>query len=338
MASTPIRAQRYHWLVSSAFQSTVKTSLQPTSLTPATKALLGCSPLGSLLFTATYLIEGATRPGYDAWQQAIGLRSLLRRHPIVGYFVMTFAISWGGALLVVAPTLLAGQPITQTEGLLMFPVMLLGPSISDFMMTALIDGKAGLRELFSRMRRWRLDPRWYLVLLLPPVLILAVLALMSRLVSPVFTPNLFPAGIAIGLVAGMLEEIGWTGFAFPRLAARFTPLPGALLLGLLWGLWHAPVVDFLGAAYPHGAYWLPFYLAFIGLVAAMRVLISWLATNTQSVLLPQLLHASSTGSLALLAPALVSPAQEALWYAVYALCLWAVVALVVTIYGKSLGR
>lgn len=85
-------------------------------------------------------------------------------------------------------------------------------------------------------------------------------------------------------------------------------------------------------------YWLPFFLAFIAILTAIRVLIVWVYSNTNSVLLAQLMHASSTGFLVILGPAHVSPAQEALWYAVYAAVLWMVVALVIARYGKHLVR
>jgi uncharacterized membrane protein len=107
---------------------------------------------------------------------------------------------------------------------------------------------------------------------------------------------------------------------------------------VLWGLWHLPVIDYLGAAYPHGSYWLPYALAFIVAMTAMRVLIAWVYTNTTSVLLAQLLHVSSTASLVVLGPSPISPAQEALWYAVYALVLWVIVAVVLAIYGNQLVR
>jgi uncharacterized protein len=107
---------------------------------------------------------------------------------------------------------------------------------------------------------------------------------------------------------------------------------------VLWGLWHAPVVDYLGAAAPHGAYWLPFFLSFVAIVAAMRVLIIWIYSNTTSLFLAWLMHLSMTASLVVLDPIQVSPAQETLWYWVYAAILWIVVALVAMRYGKHLVR
>ena len=66
------------------------------------------------------------------------------------------------------------------------------------------------------------------------------------LVSPVFAPNLFLLGIVFGLFPGFFEEVGWTGFAYPKMRVKLGALGAGLLLGVMWGLWHAPVVDYLG--------------------------------------------------------------------------------------------
>lgn len=241
----------------------------------------------------------------------------LRRHALAAYFGLTFLVSWGGAFALLAPKELRGETIPTWYGLISFPVMLLGPALSGIVLTAAIDGRAGLRELSERLRRWRLGIREYAAVLIPPAVMLAVLVLLSVGVSPVFRPHLFLLGGLFGPIAGFLEEIGWTGFAFPRLQARLGSLRGGILLGLVWGLWHAPIVDYLGAASPHGAWLVPFFLGFVAVLTPMRVLIGWLASRARSVLLAQLMHASLTGFLAMISPAAVSPAQEAVWYLVY---------------------
>jgi membrane protease YdiL (CAAX protease family) len=258
--------------------------------------------------------------------QVLASTSWSRRHPIVCYFALTFFLSWLGAFLVAAPHLLRGEPLPKLTGILMFPAMLVGPSVSGILFTRLFEGPAGLRDLFARMRRFRFSARWYAALLIPPVFVLGILLLLKTFVSPVYSPNRFWLGLAFGIPAGLFEEIGWTGFAFPKMSLKLSPLRAAVLLGLFWGLWHVPVINFLGTAVPHGAYWLHFFVAFTAAMTAMRVLISWLYAHTQSMPSAQLMHACSTGSLVVFSPPTANAAQEACWYAAYAAALWLLVA------------
>ena len=256
------------------------------------------------------------------------LRALVARHQVTLYFAATFAISWVGALSVAGPALLRGNALPKTVGLMMFPIMLLGPCLTGVTLTRMIGGRSGLNELFSQMWRIRVG-LWYAGLLIPPSLILIVLLCLKSFVSPIYAPNRFFIGIAFGVLAGFLEEIGWMGFAFRALSAGRSELSAAVLIGLLWGFWHLPVIDFLGTATPHGSYLLYYFLAFIAVMTAMRVLIAWLYTNTTSIFLTQLMHVSSTGWLVAFSPIAVTARQEAIWYGVYAGVLWVVVALVV---------
>lgn len=263
--------------------------------------------------------------------------SFLLTHPLAAYFLLTFAISWLGALSVAAPHLLRHEPLPILTGILMFPVMLLGPSLSAIFLTWIAADKPGLRDLFSKLLGSRIPPRWSFPLLIPPVLVLTLLLTLKTFVSPVYTPNLFLLGVWFGVPAGLLEEIGWTGFAFPKMSSQHNPLGASILLGLLWGLWHLPVINYLGTATPRGAYGFPFFLAFSFAMTAMRVLISWLYINTKSVLIAQLMHISSTGSLVIFSPPGVSARQEVLWYALYGVVLWVVVLIVVKKFGTRLA-
>lgn len=256
-------------------------------------------------------------------------KGLVSRFPITSYFLLTYLISWTGAFLLVAHTLLRGGHIVKMQGILMFPIMLVGPVVSSVLLTYLKDGKNGLNDLFSRMGRRKAGLKWYaFAILLPPLAIFAVLSLLYKYVSPDFRPNFFVLGLAFGISAGFFEEIGWTGYAFPSMNTRYSLLVSSILLGILWGLWHLPVIDFLGAASPHGHYLVPFFLVFCAAMTAMRVIICWVYSNTKSILIAQVMHASSTGFLAMLSPGHVSSAQEVMWYGVYALILWGIVIVV----------
>lgn len=264
-------------------------------------------------------------------------RNLVQRYPVTSYFASTYVISWAGALIVAAPHLMRHEDVPKMTGLSMFPVMLLGPSGAAILLTRIADGREGLRDLFLRMIRVRAGA-WYGTLLIPPAVIVSVLFLLEKTASPVFAPNLFLAGLAFGVPAGLLEEIGWTGYAFPKMCARQSAVRAAILLGMLWGAWHLPVIDYLGTATPHGRYWFPYFCAFVLAMTAMRVLIAWTYTNTESVTLAQLMHISSTGSLVVFSPNKVDAELETLWFLVYALALWIVVAVVANRYGAALNR
>ena len=267
----------------------------------------------------------------------MGFRVFIKRHPVLTYFILAFAISWIADFAVGWPKFSRGQPLGFSEALLMFIPTLAGPSIAGIAMTGIVDGRAGLRDLLSRMGRWRVRWHWYSALLIFPVLILAVSLVLVALVSSSFAPYFFATGIAVGLIGGFFEEIGWTGYAFPKMQLKQNALKAAVLLGLMHGLWHfAP--DYLGASVARGPYWLPHFAMFVVSMTAMRVLLVWVYVNTRSVLLGQLTHASSTGFLSILVPLSLSPANDTLFYAVLAIALWAAVALVVAKYGKHLGR
>lgn len=264
--------------------------------------------------------------------------NFVRRHPVAAYFALTFSVSWIGALAVAAPYLTRYQSLPKMAGILMFPAMLLGPSSVGIVMTRIVDGRSGLRDLFSRMLPGRIPAHWYAALFIPPALILTVLFCFKTFVSPNYAPNRFLLGILFGVPAGLLEEIGWTGYAFPKMRSHHNELAASIVLGLLWSLWHLPVIDYLGAATPHGNYWLPFFLVFAVAMTAMRVLICWIYTNTHSVLMAQLMHVSSTGSLVVLSAPRLTPGQEVLWYGVYGVSLWLAVAIVAKACGKGLRR
>lgn len=258
----------------------------------------------------------------------MSILAALRRHPLVSYFVLAYGITWGGIILVGGAARFQGLALPPSQLPLVMLVMLLGPSTAGLAMTAITGGRAGLRDLGARMRRWRVAPRWYAVALLAnPLVTLTVLCGLALLVTPAYTPGFnLVFGLIAGSLAGFCEEIGWTGFATPRLIERYGVLPGGLLLGVLWGAWHL-LAGFMFTAPGQEFYWAGEALVFwVGGLAAYRVLMTWVSSHTRSVLTAQLMHLCFTGAFLTFEPALVQPL--ALGYRlVVSLALWSLVGL-----------
>jgi membrane protease YdiL (CAAX protease family) len=246
--------------------------------------------------------------------QQTSFRTFIKHHAVLTYYVLTFAISWGGIFLVM---LIGHSGILATSDqftrLLPFtiPALLGGPSIAGLLVTGLVSGRAGYRELWSRLRRWRVGAGWYAVaLLLAPLVALLVPLALAR-VSPVFSPALFTTsdktsillfGIVWGLLVGFCEELGWTGFATPRLRRRYSMLSTGLIVGVLWGAWHLLTNGVWGAARIAGGVPIaPFLLAncvlLVAGLVAYRVLMIWVYDHTKgSLLVAMLMHAGYTAA------------------------------------------
>jgi membrane protease YdiL (CAAX protease family) len=255
------------------------------------------------------------------------VKSWFRRWPLLGYFALAYGISWGGTLVVLA---LTGFELVQLRPIdtgLIFVLMLLGPCAAGIACTALLGGRPGLGELRSGLMRWRVGVRWYVVAMLTmPILMLSVLWPLVA-VDPAFAPRFQWPLLAIGLVTGSFEEIGWTGLATPRLLERHSPFITGVVLGLAWALWHG-LVDFRQNSSAQGASWLlEFALLYMAALTAYRLLMTWVYVHTRSLLLAVLMHASYTGWLLALYPA-TSFGQGLAWQGALAAVLWMAVGVV----------
>ena len=163
--------------------------------------------------------------------------SLAKRHPVVTYYGLMFAISWGFGLIVLGPDGFVGSKLISGAQLpLVYVAALAGPSIAGLLSVGLRRGRQGIHDLLSRLFRWHVSPGWYAVALLTTPLLMTATLFALSLTSPIFLPGIFTSpdkaslllfGIAVGLGAGFFEELGWTGFAVPgiRLKAWTAALP-----------------------------------------------------------------------------------------------------------------
>lgn len=264
------------------------------------------------------------------------LLTFLRRHPVLTFYVLVFGIGWGAILLIIGGP--GAIPGTAEQVPKLFPIVLLawfaGPSISGVLMTGLVSGTPGLRDLFSRLVRWRVSARWYAAALLTgPVLVAAVLFGLT-LFSPDFTPGLVTTentldlllfGIGWGLLGGgLLEELGWTGFAVPRLRARYNAVTTGLIVGLLWGIYHFLIAFWASRSMAGAGSWRVFVGSFvvfyIAALPAYRILLVWVYDRTGSLLVAMLMHAVLSASTIILQPS--SPGMHQLtWNLVLAAAL-----------------
>lgn len=259
----------------------------------------------------------------------------LRAHPLLGYFLLTFGISWGAILVVAASRGFDLSPLETLEGSGLAIAMLLGPSLSGLLLTALLDGRAGLRRIGASVLHWRVSPLWYgLALLTMPLTLLTVLLLFSTFVDPAYGPGFVWPLFAVGLIAGLFEEIGWTGFVTPRLLTAHAMGGAGLMLGLIWALWHL-LVDFRYNAGSMGIVWiLEFAIVYMATLTPYRILMTWVFARTRSLLLAILMHASFTGWLMVLFPQ-TSLQQSLLWQAVFASVLWLLVGVAMVVQKTS---
>jgi len=275
------------------------------------------------------------------------IKAFIKKHPVLTYFVLTFAISWGGVLAVAGPRGILSPPEpTATPNPLVYLVMFVGPGVAGLLLTGLVSGRAGLRDLFSRFVNWRVGVRWCAVALLTAPLAMAAVLFVLSLTSPAFRPGIFAsgskvsfllAGIAAGLAVGIFEEIGWTGFAIPRLRQRYGILTTGLLVGILWGIWHGIV--FLGSTGSSGPVPPALYLAVLlfTFLPAFRVLMVWVYDRTGSLLVAILMHVSLTASTLILQP-LAAGVQAVTYDLVLAAVLWFVVVAVAVANRGQLSR
>ena len=263
------------------------------------------------------------------------IKAFIQKRPVLTFSALTFAISWGGMLMAVS---LGGIPTNEEQSaiLLVFSyiAMLIGPSLGGLLLTGVIDGKVGFRELGSRLSKWRVGVLWYAIaLLVAPLLIVATLLALSR-VSPYFLPRLyteedkaflFQFSFVAGIMVGIFEELGWTGFVLPKVRLHFSTLKSGIIIGLLYAVWNFPVVFWVSTA-TGTAGSLPMVIFMPAVLftwlPAWRVFMVWVYVHTESLLLIMLMHASLIAFWRIFTPLILTGAALITYYFVFTAIVW----------------
>jgi len=265
-------------------------------------------------------------------EQRAPLRAVARRWPLTTFFVLAFAFSW---IFLIADAL-------GSHGILPFRIPLpglivmgYGPTFAAVLTTLVTEGRSGVRALLRRLLIWRVGWPWYAVavfatgvvfaltlVFMGTALLSADFAALSPLAMVGITALTF---VIVGLANG--EEMGWRGYALPRLQARWGALGGSLILGAIWAAFHLPLFWTVGSPQAH----MPM-LAFLASTLALSIVFTWVFNNTRgSVLLAILLHASANTWSSVFNLAGAPPAY--MW--VVAGIWWLIALVLVAVYGPA---
>jgi uncharacterized protein len=207
----------------------------------------------------------------------------IRRSPLASFVVLAYVVSWAWMVPLVA----AGDVVRKGVGWPTHFPALLGPALAALVVTALVWGRAGVRDLLARMARWRMPLRWWAATLSP-------VAFLGVALAVALAAGKLPGGSDFGRYSGLSaigvlpvwviailitfgEEAGWRGFALPLLQRRHGALAAALLVTPIWAVWHLPyfftVATYRGFA-PAG------YVGFVFGLACGSIVLTWLYNGT----------------------------------------------------------
>lgn len=243
------------------------------------------------------------RPAPPAPPRRRGHLDVVRRRPLLSFFVLANLASW----LAWVPYILSlhglgvwdftfpgGSIGGQLLGML--PGAYLGPIGSALVVTAIADGRPGLRAWARRLWKWKVSWRWYAGILLgvPAAMVVSGLAFSGgevRAPSTMVLLALIPGLLAQMITTGLAEEPGWRDFALPRMQ-RLIGAPGAaVVIGALWGMWHLPLYLTEWGGWPDAPWYRP--VEFVLFCIAFNVVMTWVFNRTgQSLPMAMLLHVS----------------------------------------------
>lgn len=225
------------------------------------------------------------------------MKKAIEHRPFLYFLIFTFAISWFTGF----PTVFVPGKFEDLSYLSNF-----GPALGALIVIGIVEGSDGIKRLIRSLFQWRVKFVWYLVVLLGPALMMVTAVVLYYL----FTGNglarnsnnwfsalpqhlLMVVSIFIFMMIGIWgEEIGWRGFALPRLQKKYHPLLASLILGAIWAVWHLPLFFIEGSQQAQlGMTY--FLLATLG----YSILYSWIYNGSkESLFMIWLLHSMNNAT------------------------------------------
>ncbi|WP_033290398.1 CPBP family intramembrane glutamic endopeptidase [Amycolatopsis jejuensis] len=229
------------------------------------------------------------------------LRAFIGRRPISSFFTLAITLSWLAWLPYVLSDNGLGilhfsfpKVLGTSQILGMLPGAYLGPLVAAFVVTALGEGRPGLRRWASRLLRWRVNWRWYAVALLamPVIVTVATVPFAGTFQAPAVSLIIaWAVGLVLQVITtGLAEEPGWRDFALPHLQPKYGALRGTMILGPIWGIWHLPLFLTEWGHWPNTS--VVAVLEFIGTAIAISFVMTWVFNRSgESLPIALLLHA-----------------------------------------------
>jgi membrane protease YdiL (CAAX protease family) len=251
-----------------------------------------------------------------------------KRHALLIFFGLVFALSW--SLWIPAALAQAGLLAIPVPTALLDLVGAWAPSLIAILLTLAMDKRQGLSVLLRRLLVWRVGLRWFLfVLFFPAVLSLLTtgIAMLLGRPAPDFSHPLFlsvypipPEARAYGFLvflpmafiiqvfsSSLGEELGWRGFALPRLQSRRSALLSAVIIGIIWGVWHLPRLWTPGQSFDYAN----FAWFLIG-ITLDSILYTWIFNNTRGSLVPAVLFHTTQNITSMFLASVDAPALSVL--------------------------
>ena len=273
---------------------------------------------------------------------------IIKKFPIISFFIMATMLGTAIIFLVFQGVIPARLALSSV----------LSASIAGIIMTAILDGKTGLKLLVKRALIWRVEIGYWLfaVLFLVPVI------LFGSLFNPLFNGDsvsfsdlklsisILPMFIAFFIVAGLGQELGWTGFLLPRLQGRFGALSSSLIRTLLVIIWHMPLLIFLRIQpyaipdFPYGEWiiqkgFLVTLLAMVMLSLPWSIFYTWIFNNTKgSLLLVAILHGSEIWLVYLIAGLGINPKNLDNYWGYGMVMVLSAIIIVIVVGSENLSR
>ncbi|MCD4811492.1 CPBP family intramembrane metalloprotease, partial [bacterium] len=210
---------------------------------------------------------------------------------LIPFFFISFAIAWGIlGLYITFPEFMKGHFGQLTGQHPLFFLAVYAPAIAALSIIIYSTGIRGIRSYFYRLLLWRTSKYWWLFIVIGVPCIFFAGSLrkgnFSTYSFPFKSMSLLIVALFFTLIKGPIEELGWGGFALPLLQRKLSPIWAALILGVIWGLWHFPAFLLSGTQQSAWSF-TPF---FIGSIAISIITTALFNTSHGSILLPALMH------------------------------------------------